>query len=94
MGLVDRQQPYRSSTHGLQEMRTAEPFRSHVDEAVLAGRHLRQALVLLRHVQRAVDQRGLHAPGLHAIDLILHQRDQGRDHDGHAVAGHGRQLVA
>jgi hypothetical protein len=44
--------------------------------------------------QRGIEKRGAHAGLAQGRDLILHQRDQGRDHDRDAGAQQRRQLVA
>ena len=38
-------------------------------------------------VQRGIEEGRLHPGLVQRADLVVHQRDQRRDHDGHAVAG-------
>ncbi|MGX1223775.1 hypothetical protein RKD42_005034 [Streptomyces ambofaciens] len=53
----------------------------------------------LHHAPLVEVLRGVHEPGPHAerpqgVDLVLHQRDQRRDHDARAGPDQGRDLVA
>ena len=92
--LIHREQgnlhlPQRGNEHA-----AAEAFRCDVDEFVFAAPHPGDALLLFIKREGAVDQRRGDAPVVQGIDLILHQRDQRADNDGHAVHHHGRKLVA
>ena len=54
------------------------------------GVHARAALV---EVQRGIDGGDLEAETRHRVDLVLHERDQRRDHEHCAVEQSRRQLV-
>lgn len=55
--------------------------------------HLRHGRLVERRVEEVGDPR-LGREGAHGIHLILHQGDQGRNDDRHAVHNHRGQLVA
>ena len=87
----------------LTKLRLAKPFRRDVEETVASGPHVGISGLTLFSGQRRVDERRIDAAGAEGIDLILHERDQRRDHDRQrgCVAGgmplrlhHRRHLVA
>ena len=61
-----------------------EALRGDVEELGLAVDEGLVAPVLLRAIEVGVDERGGDADGLERFDLILHERDEGRDDDGAA----------
>jgi len=94
VGLVDRQQLDPHRPDHVEKPPAAEPFRRDIDQPELAGGHALQPRVLLASRQRAVDETDRQAQRLKLIDLVFHQRDQGRDDQRESVQGHRRQLVA
>ncbi len=92
--LVDRHQTQTGRTHGCEKPLAAEALGHHVHQAVLSAGHVFQPRGLLPHRQRAVDVRNRQAQTAELIHLILHQRDQRRDHQRQSVQHHRRQLVA
>ena len=76
------------------ELRHIQPLRGHVDDAVRSGRRAADGLGLLAGSEAAVDVRRRHAGGLEGHDLVLHQRDQRRNHQRNAFQHQRRQLIA
>ena len=81
-----------------QEARRGHALGRGVQQRDLAAQHALLHRVGLLARQRGIEERGLHAGLVQRADLVVHQRDQRRDHDRHAVAGalarDGRDLVA
>ena len=71
----------------------AEAFRRDVDKFEFAPRQRPDALALLSRAERAVDQRRGNASALERVDLVLHQRDQGRDHHRGSLQEKRRKLI-
>ena len=74
-----------------------ERFGREVEQFGPAGQHILLHLIDRSPVERRVQEVGnslVLAEGAHGIDLILHQGDQRRDDDRHAVHQQRRQLVA
>jgi hypothetical protein len=71
-----------------------EPLRRHVNEVELAFLHTALDGRGLGAAQCGIEKRGAHPQLGQRVDLVLHQRDQRRDHDADAVAEHRRDLVA
>ena len=71
-----------------------DAFGSEIEELEPAFLKIAADLAALLHRLRAVEEPGFDAAALKAVDLILHQRDQGGDHDGTAVHRDGRRLEA
>ncbi len=74
-----------------------ERLRSEVEQLGLAVEHVLTDLLHGGLVERRVEEVGdarLLGEGAHGVDLILHQGDQGRNDDGHALHEQRRQLVA
>ena len=65
-----------------------------VDQFELAPRQRPDAFALLSRAERAVDQRRGNAAALERIDLVLHQRDQGRDDHGGSLEEKRGELIA
>jgi hypothetical protein len=99
VSFVDRNQaePACHRTQRIDESRTAKPLRRHIDQREQPGANALEDLALLFGTGgRRQGDRG-HAPGAQRIHLILHQRDQRRDHQRHAAAlgqDHRWHLVA
>ena len=71
-----------------------QPLRRKIQQAVLALRCLAYDLRLLFAGQRTVQHGGRDSHLRQLRRLVLHQRDQWRDHDGGSSQHHRRQLVA
>jgi len=69
-----------------------QPLGADVEQFEGAGRDLRVHLVGVGRVLGAVEEGGGHAVGLQGLDLILHQCDQGRDHQCEPFPAEGRDL--
>jgi hypothetical protein len=78
--------------HAHEDVRS-KALRRAVDELVLAAQHLAFALVALLAIERRREERRLDAARLQGPHLVLHERDQRRDHERHAVEDGRRQLV-
>lgn len=76
------------------EVLIGKPFGRNEQHSHLAASKLLSRFPLLCRIKRTVDANGVHADLLERIDLVLHQRDEGRDNDGHPATKNGRCLVA
>ena len=94
VGLVDRQQRHLDAGHRAQERRRPEPLGRDVHQPVLAAAQRRLPLLPLAVAQRAVDEGSRDAARPQRVDLVLHQCQKRRDHDGGPFQEQGRQLVA
>ena len=71
-----------------------EPLGGDVQELAVAVGGVVQGEVHLVAVEPGMDGDGLDAPGGEVLDLVLHQGDEGRDHEGEALFHHRRHLEA
>ena len=102
MGLVDGEQADLAAFVHLveqrQEARRGHPLRRRIQQRDLAAQHPLLDRVGLLAGQGGVEEVGFDARFVQCADLVVHQRDQRRHHDGDAVAGalpgDGRNLVA
>ncbi len=78
----------------LDEVVAAEALGRDVEQLELPAADARDALLLLLEVERAVDEGRGQAARVEGVHLILHQRDERRDDDRHAVAHQRRELEA
>ena len=94
VGLVDREKRYPDPGDRLPEAFVVEAFRGDVEEAqgALADGVHEGAHLVAR--ERRVKAAGGHSARGELIDLVLHQGDQGRHHEGEARQQEGRDLVA
>ncbi len=93
MRLVDGEQGDGQRCQLVHEAPALEPFGGNVDQAILAAGHAGDAGLDIFLAERRVDERGRDPFLDQAIDLVFHQRDQGRDNHGDPVQHHRRQLV-
>ncbi len=81
-----------------QKTRRVEPLGRHIQQGDAARQQLQLHIAGLVVVEGGVEEGGLDTDLVHGADLVVHQRDEGRDDDGGAVAlllAHdGRDLVA
>ncbi len=94
MGLVHDEPAHPKRRHPVEEAGSGESFRGDVEQTQLPRRGRLERLELLGPLLRGVDVRDWHAGRAQAIDLVLHERDQGRDHQREAATGHRRHPVA
>ena len=99
MSLIDDQRG--NAVRGLQarqdfafELGLQRPLGSDVQQLELAALEPRETPRHLRAFERRVDERRVDAVVLEQAHLVLHQRDQRRDHDAYAGAEQGGQLEA
>ena len=69
-----------------------EPLRSDVEQFVFAAVQAAKTRARFLGAERGIEKRGGHATGLEGVDLVLHQRDERRDHDRQARTGERGQL--
>jgi hypothetical protein len=84
LGLLERRE----------EFRVREALGRGEDDLGLALLHVLDRFAFLRGAQGAVDRLGFDADLLELVGLVLHQRDERRDHHRGAVEMHGGKLVA
>ena len=94
VGLVHRHERGGAPGQGLREAGHAEPLggdEEEVEAPVLVGG---EGLARAPAVAARVDALGAQAQGLELRDLVFHEGDEGRDHEGRAAAGEAGELVA
>ena len=94
MRLVDGEERDPRARELGEEALVVEALRRDVEELQRAGPEPFEDLALLGGVEARVEPCGLDPAPLQEVDLILHQRDQRRDHDRHPVEQQRRQLIA
>ncbi len=98
MRLVDGEQADARALQQLEEARRHQPLGRDIDEIEPAGRQIALDPRGLGAGQRGVQVGGAHARLFQRGHLVLHQGDQGRDHDARALAApvphQGGNLVA
>jgi hypothetical protein len=92
--LVDREQGDAATVEQPLGRRDAEPLRCDVQQVEVAGDERALDFLALPRLLRRVEEPRAHAERAQGVDLVLHQRDQRRDHDADAVAHERRDLVA
>ena len=73
------------ATQRVQKRALAQPLGRGIDELVVAARHTLHASGQFTLAERAVDEGRRHAARSKRVDLILHQRNQWRHNQRHAV---------
>ena len=81
--LVDGEQRDASARELCEEALVVEALRRDVEKLQRAGAEPIEDLALLGGVEARVEPRRVDPAPLQEVDLILHQRDQRRDHDRH-----------
>jgi hypothetical protein len=92
--LVHGEERNLQALQGLDEVVAAEALGRDVEQLEVAAADARDALLLLLEVERAVDEGRGQAPRVESVHLVLHQRDERRDDDRHALAHERRELEA
>ena len=93
VGLVDGEQPEGQLCQSIQKLVLQQPFGGDIDQLDLATAHGGKVLDHLLPAQGGVDIDRCHAVGPQAVHLILHQRNEGRDHHSEPGAQQRRDLV-
>jgi hypothetical protein len=91
--LVDREEAHLHAPDPLAEGQAVEALGGDVEELDLALLRHAEALLRLTRRQRRVDELGRNPLCFQALDLVLHERDQRRHHQGHAGQQHRAGLV-
>ena len=94
MGLVDGKQGQRYFLQALQEVFAQQAFGGDVEQVEPVAVQAGEDIAGLFGLQAGIEAGSPDAVGLQGVDLVLHQRDQWRHHDGGAGADQGRDLVA
>ena len=90
---IDGQQLDVNFIYRAHEAVAAEAFGCDVDQLVIAIDHAADARLLFGRGEAAVDEGRGNSVAVEPVDLVLHQRDQWRDHNREAVAGDRRKLI-
>ena len=91
--LVNRQQTRLDLPHRFEKAAAAETLGGDIDQVVKIRLNLKNALALFVEVEGAIEQRRSNAALNQRVDLILHQRDQGADHQGQARQEERGELI-
>ena len=94
MRFVDGEQRDSSARELREEALVVETLRRDVQELERAGAEPIEDLTLLGGAQARIEPLRVDSAPLQEVDLILHQRDQRRDHDRHPLQQQRRQLIA
>ena len=86
MRLVDRQERDLGALEQIERIRTHQPLRRDIDEAQFAARQAIEHRAVFVRIVGGIERRRGNAIAAQLRDLIAHQRDQRRHHDGKAVA--------
>ena len=93
MRLVDDEQAHAAAGEAIEEAPVREPFRCDEEQGDASRLEVRVAAVLLGAVERGVDEAGRDADRIERLDLVLHQRDQRRDHERAAHFERGQYVA-
>ena len=91
---VDGDQTDVPGFQGPQHVVGHEAFRRQVEDLVPAAAQVPPSPSVLVGRQRRIEERRRHADLFEAVDLVLHQGDQGRNDDREPVVGDRRKLIA
>ncbi len=94
MRLVDRQQRDLAALEKIERVCPDQPFRRDINQPQLAARDALEHGAVFVGIVGGVERRGGDAIAAQLRDLVAHQRDQWRHHDGEPVAQQRRKLVA
>src|SRR3954453_6124001 len=93
MRLVDSEECDPSTSELRDEALVVEALRGDVEKLQRTGPEPLEDLALLCAAEARIEPRRRDSAALEEVDLILHQRDQRRDHDCQALEEQRRQLV-
>ena len=91
--LVDDEQPHTAAREAVEEAPVREPLRGDVEQRGAPRLEVGVAAVLLGAVERGVDEACRDADRLEGLDLVLHERDQRRDHERAADLERGQHVA-
>lgn len=94
VGFVDGEEFHLAGSQEIHHRRMAGRLRRHVNDPGPAGADRRHVGPVLFFRKGAAKHDGGNAQGEELVHLVLHERDEGRDHHGEAVPQEGRDLVA
>ena len=94
VGFVDGEQGDRQALEEVQHARLDQALGRKIEQLDLAALQLRSDGSLLFAGHGGVERGRRHAQFQQGGDLVVHQRDQRRDHHGHAGPQQGRHLIA
>ena len=94
MRLIDGNQRNADRRQKRRERSVVQPFRRNVDKLVVPMRKAGETAAHLLGIERGIDVGRGNAAPLQSVHLILHERNQGRNHQGRSRQEHRRQLVA
>ena len=94
MRLVDREETRAGAPDERERTGLREPLGRYVEEAQRTCVQPLDGLAACRMVVRRIEGRGRDSTAPKLRHLVMHQRDEGRDHDGEALTQEGRQLIA
>ncbi len=77
----------------LHKLVSLQPFGRNIDDLIPSGTRQTQRFGNLRFAERTVDIGGMNAGLIQCLYLILHQRDQRRDHQCNTRHKKGRHLI-
>ena len=92
--LVDREERDRERADELERAVEHEALRRHVEQVEPPAAQVAQHLGRLLGRERGVQHRRRNAVRAQRVDLVFHERDERRDHDGRAVTMQRRHLIA
>ena len=87
MGFVDRDKARRVLAKRIEEGLRDQALGGHIEDLELALAQAAEDGLMDLVWQRAVDARGGDPAFSQSVDLVLHQRDEGRDYDGVPIGG-------
>ena len=94
VGLVDGEEGDVDAAQGGDKTTVGEALGGNVEEAEVAIGDAAQDVGLLLAGDSRIDGRGGDPVARERIDLVLHQREQGRDNEGEAIEEEGGELIA
>src|SRR5208282_4648404 len=94
MRFVDRKETHRHLAQPLKSVSRSQPFRRKIKQPIFPARRFLHHLPTLRRTLKAIDRRRRNAHLRQLRRLVLHQRDQRRNHYRRLPRNHRRKLVA
>ena len=91
--LVDHEQAHTAAREAIEEAPVREPLRCDEEQRDASRLEVGVAAVLLGAIERGVDEGRRDSDRLEGLDLVLHQRDQRRDHERAADLERGQHVA-